>query len=77
VEATEETWVNTVEGAEITGYNPDYLRELVRNNWKLPEDQRLIRVRKRSNRYDIWLPDLIYYLNNQGNGPHNRPKTDT
>ena len=77
METTEDNWVNTVEGAEITGYNPDYLRELVRNNWKLPEDQRLIRVRKRSNRYDIWLPDLIRYTNTQGLGPYSRPKSNT
>jgi hypothetical protein len=77
VETTEETWVNTIEGAEITGYNPDYVRELARNNWKLPEEQRLIRVRKRANRYDIWLPDLIRYTNTQGLGPYSRIKSDT
>lgn len=77
MDTTEETWVNTVEGAEITGYHPDHVRELARNNWKLPEDKRHIRVRKRANRYDIWLPDLIQYLNNQGNGPRNHPKIET
>jgi hypothetical protein len=68
----EETWVNTIEGAELTGYNEDYVRELARNNWKLPENERLIRVRKRSNRYDIWLPDLMHYVETHGKGRYPR-----
>ncbi len=55
----EEIWVNVTEATEITGYQRDYVRELARNNWRLAEEERLIKVRKRSNGYDIWLPDLI------------------
>jgi len=75
-QVAEEIWVNTIEGADMTGYNPDHVRELARNNWKLPEDQRLIRVRKRANRYDIWLPDLINYIDNHGVGPYKKLKTE-
>lgn len=69
----EEIWVNTVEGAEITGYYHTYVRKLARDNWNLPENERKIRVRRRSNRYDIWLPDLVNYMNEIGLGPY--PKT--
>jgi hypothetical protein len=74
LEKVEEIWVNVTEGAEITGYHPDHVRELARNNWKLPNDERLIKIRKRSNGYDIWLPDLIQYKSTHGKGPqvHNR-----
>jgi hypothetical protein len=58
----DEIWVNTNEGAEITGYFSAHVRKLARDNWKLPEDQRLIRVRRRVERYEIWLPDLIKYI---------------
>ena len=74
----EEIWVNVSEGAELTGYHPDHVRELARNNWKLPEEQRLIKVRKRSNGYDIWLPDLFKYKSDHGKGPqvHIRKNSD-
>ena len=66
----EEIWVSTGEGAEITGYNRDHVQKLARDNWKLPEDQRLIRrIRKRKWGYDIWLPDLVAYIENHGIGP--------
>jgi hypothetical protein len=65
----EESWVSTSEGAEITGYNQIYVQRLARDNWNLPEAERLIRVRKRSRGYDLWLPDLMRYMNESGNGP--------
>ena len=65
----EESWVSTSEGAEITGYYQKYVQKLARDNWNLPEAQRLIKVRKRKRGYDIWLPDLIRYMNEYGNGP--------
>lgn len=76
-QVAEEIWVNTVEGAEITGYHREHVQRLARENWNLPEEQRLIKVRKRSNRYDIWLPDLINYLENHGLGPYTRLKSIT
>jgi hypothetical protein len=69
-------WVNTTEAAEITGYNAEHVRKLARDNWKLAEDKQIIRVRFRSNRYDIWLPDLLSYINEKGYGPHRKSETD-
>jgi hypothetical protein len=69
----EEIWVNSTEAAEITGYNPDYLRKIVRLNREMPEDQRLLKLRKRSHGYDMWLPDLIKYIKN-GHGPYQKPR---
>ena len=72
----EETWVNTTEAAEITGYFFDYIQKLARRNWRMPEDERLIRIRRRAGRYDIWLPDLMKYISEHGHGPYQklRPK---
>jgi predicted metallopeptidase len=70
----EEIWVNATEGAEITGYNPGHLRRIVRENWNLPDEQRLFKIRKRSGGYDIWLPDLINYINQHGHGPYQKPR---
>jgi hypothetical protein len=58
----EEIWVNVEEGAQRTGYNIDHVRRLARENLRLPEDERLMRVRKETRAYEIWLPDLINYV---------------
>ena len=70
----QEIWVMTTEGAELTGYSREYLEQLARKTLKLPEDQRLIRVRLRVRRYEIWLPDLLKYINDIGYGPHQNKK---
>jgi hypothetical protein len=64
-----EIWVNTNEAVEITGYNHEHVRKLARDNWNLPENERIIRVRRRVGRYDLWLPDLISYLKDIRHGP--------
>lgn len=61
----EEIWVNVEEGAERTGYHLDHVRRLARESWRLPENQRFIRVRKDDHAYAIWLPDLINYAQNR------------
>ena len=66
----QEIWVMTAEGAELTGYNSEYLEQVARKNSRLPEDERLIKVRKRSGRYELWLPDLLHYITETGYGPH-------
>lgn len=71
-QATQEIWVNTTEAAEITGYNNEHVRLIARENWKMAEEERLIRVRRRSNRYDIWLPDLVQYMHERGYGPYGK-----
>jgi hypothetical protein len=70
---SEEIWVSTGEGAQITGYHRDHVQKLARDNWKLPEQERLIRIRKRARGYDIWLPDLVNYISEHGYGPHQKP----
>jgi hypothetical protein len=65
----EDSWVSTSEGAEITGYYQRYVEKLARDNWHRPEGERLIKVRKRKRGYDLWLPDLMRYMNESGNGP--------
>lgn len=63
---TEETWVNLTEGAHATGYSREYVFKLARRMWEQPEEERQIRVRKRSNGYEMWLPDLIAYAEKRG-----------
>lgn len=58
----EEIWVNVEEGAQRTGYNIDHVRRLARESLRLPEKERLMRVRKENRAYEIWLPDLINYI---------------
>ncbi len=66
----QEIWVMTGEGSAITGYNALYLQKMARKNLRLPEDERLIKIRKREGRYELWLPDLLRYIEEIGNGPH-------
>jgi hypothetical protein len=66
----QEIWVMTTEGAELTGYNRQYLEQLARKSLHLPEDERDIKVRLRARRYELWLPDLLRYINEIGYGPH-------
>ena len=74
--SVEEIWVNVTEGAEISGYNPNHVRLLARNNWRLSEAERFIKIRKRSHGYDIWLPDLMKYKAEVGRGPHEKNPSD-
>jgi hypothetical protein len=67
-------WVTTREGAELTGYNRQYLEKLAKKNWRVPEDERLIKIRNRSRRYELWLPDLLRYIEEIGYGPHQDKK---
>jgi hypothetical protein len=66
----QEIWVLTTEGAEVTGYNGQYLKKLAQRMSKLPEDERDIKIRKRVGRYELWLPDLLRYIDEIGYGPH-------
>ncbi len=58
----EEIWVKVDEGAQRTGYHLDHVRRLARENLRLPENERSLRVRKEGHAYEIWLPDLIHYF---------------
>jgi hypothetical protein len=67
-----ENWVNVTEAAEILGYHRKTVAKLVLATWKLPEDERQLRLQRRSNGYMIWLPDLIQYADQKAHAP--RPK---
>ena len=66
----QEIWVMTEESAELTGYNKQYLQKMAKKIFSLPEDERLIKIRMRSRRYEFWLPDLLHYIDEIGYGPH-------
>jgi hypothetical protein len=72
----EEIWVNVTEGAKITGYNRDYVIKLAMRLWKKPEEARDIKVRKRTFGYELWLPDLIAYVQRPGRGPQRKRKPE-
>lgn len=73
----EQTWVTTPEAAEITGYNVSHMKRLARQIWDQPEEERVIKIRSRSHRYELWLPDLLAYVKNIGHGPHSKPSKKT
>ncbi len=75
--SVDQTWVNVREGAEITRYSRSHLKAIMMKVWRMPEDERPIQVRKRSNGFDIWLPDLVAYLNEHGHGPQRKRKITT
>lgn len=65
----QEIWVNTNEAAEITGYSREYLTKFAKKLFVKPETERELKVRKRLDRYEFWLPDLLIYQNTTGYGP--------
>jgi hypothetical protein len=69
VKQVEEIWVNTAEGAQVTGYDPDSLRKLASNMAKKPEEERTIKVRRRTSGWEMWLPDLVHYVKQPRPGP--------
>jgi hypothetical protein len=73
-EDVQEIWVSTTEAGKITGYNAAYLKKLARNVWNQPEEERSMKVRNRSRRYEFWLPDLMAYINESGHGPQRKRK---
>ena len=73
----EETWVNVAEGAEATGYSREYVTKLAMRMAAMPEDERQIKLKKRANRYELWLPDLMNYVDNIGHGPKPKRKIPT
>jgi hypothetical protein len=75
--SVEEIWVNVTEAAEKTGYHRDYVQKLANKNWKLPEDQREIQVRRHSNGYMLWLPTLVEYFGKSGTGRGPRPRRES
>lgn len=70
----QEIWVSTTEAAEITGYNAVYLKKLANRISQQAEEERSIKIRNRSRRYEFWLPDLMAYISESGHGPQRKRK---
>jgi hypothetical protein len=72
---TKRIWVNVTEGAQITGYNRSYVQQLATKISKKPEAEREIRLRWRTNYWELWLPDLMAYINSKSErGPRAKRK---
>ena len=67
-----EIWVDIHEATELTGYHLESMRKVVHRISRQPEEERDIKMRKRSSRWELWLPDLIVYLRKPGRGPHRK-----
>jgi hypothetical protein len=63
-----EIWVDLYEGAEITGYSVVGLRKIAHRMMQLPEEERQVKVRKRTSRWELWLPNLLAYVNQPNRG---------
>lgn len=74
---TNDIWISVTEGAQITGYSRDHMQKLARDNWKLPEEQRILKLRRLPNGYIIWLPTLLNYIEHYGRGPGQPRKAAT
>lgn len=74
---SQEIWVDLYEAAEITGFNRGSIRNIAQRISRLPEEEREIKLRKRSSRWELWLPDLLAYIKNPGHGPQRKRKDDT
>ena len=70
-----EIWVDLYEGAEITGYSVVGLRKVVRRMIELPEAEREVKVRKRTGRWELWLPNLLAYVNQPNRGSRRNKDT--
>ncbi len=66
----EQIWVNITEATKITGYNRGHMSRLVRTIWNQPEETRPIKLRHRTSGYELWLPDLIEYMEKIARGPY-------
>jgi hypothetical protein len=75
LEKVDEIWVNLNEAAEFTGYHPASLRKLAWTIAQEPEDDRPVKVRKRSNGWEMWLPDLAVYVRRERRGPPIKSKS--
>lgn len=65
-------WVTTEEAAALSGYSLNYVRSLAHRLWRMPEEERPIRLVKHPVAYLIWLPDLIIYAGDLRRGPRRK-----
>ena len=73
----EEIWVNLSEATEITGYSYDSLRKVIWQMAQEPEEERPIKLKKRSNAWELWLPDLMKFMQEPRRGPQAKRKKDS
>jgi len=66
VQVVEQIWVTIAEAAEITGYSISYMRRMTSRLWNSAENERTLKLRKRSGRLELWLPDLMAYAETRG-----------
>jgi hypothetical protein len=72
----DEIWVDLYEAAELTGYSIDGMRKVAQRISREPEDQREIKMRKRTSRWEMWLPDVFAYVERPSRGAHPKRKQD-
>jgi hypothetical protein len=72
-----EIWVDLREAAELTGYNLESIRKVAYRIAQQSEDEREIKIRKRSSRWEFWLPDLITYVKRPLRGARPNDKKQT
>lgn len=78
LEKTEpQIWVDIYEAAERTGYSVHGMRKVVQRIGRQPEHQREIKMRKRTSRWELWLPDVINYVERPSHGPQRKRKSET
>ena len=71
---SKEIWVDINEATELTGYNRESMRSLAQRMSLKSDEEREINIRKRSNRWELWLPDLLFYINEPGHGAKQKRK---
>jgi hypothetical protein len=76
LENVQSIWVLMGEASEITGYSQQYLGRLAHKMSRMSEAERPIRVRSRAKRYELWLPDLIRYMEDHLHGPRNSSESN-
>ena len=75
---SKEIWVDLFEASEMTGYNLESMRKLAYKLAQQDEDERPIKIRKRTSRWEVWLPDLLVYVQVPLHAPRaKRDKKDT
>jgi hypothetical protein len=75
---TEESWLTITEAAEATGYHRDHLRKLAKTEWRKPEGERAMKVRRLSGGdYLVYFPSLQEYIEHHAKGPYKQDDNGT
>jgi hypothetical protein len=74
---SQEIWVDLHEAAEKTGYSIDGIRKVAQRISRQAEAEREIKMRKRSSRWEMWLPDLIAYVERPFRGAQPKRKQES